>query len=242
LTQSTDKDIKIIRRNLDRLERALSCADENGLFKTVAKAPNKTVAKAPNFTDIISNMADAYRVLENKEIPAPERALQAWKKYRLANHQYYQAVNSAGSWWRFKYCFGGPFIVYFLVVLAFTFLAWLFFGSSISDSEVLWIPSWAYLWGLIGGILQGLWFLWQHVSDRKLRKAWFPWYLLLPFMGALLGALAYLLFFAGFISATGESEIQSKYFVILLSALAGFSTKWAVQMLDRLTTLIQIRK
>lgn len=229
-----DEDIKIIKRNLDRLERALACADENGLFKNITNAPT--------FEDIIGNMADAIEALEDKNNPKPVRALQAWKKYRLANHQYYQAVSSKSFWWRFKYCFGGPFIMYFLVLLAFAFLSWLFFGSRISDSVILWVPSWAYLWGLVGGILQGLWFLWQHVSDRKLRKAWFSWYLLLPFMGAILGALTYLVFFAGFIAATGESQIQSKYLVILLSALAGFSTKWAVQTLDKVTTLIQIRK
>ncbi len=234
MVQSTDEDIAIIKRNLDRLESTLTCADENGLFQNITNAPE--------YTDIIGNMADAIEELENKNNSPTVRALQAWKKYRLARHQFDQIVNSKRFWWRFKYSFGGPFIIYFIALLAFTFLAWFLFGSSISDFEVLWVPSWAYLWGLIGGILQGLWFLWQHVSDRRLRKAWFPWYLLLPFMGAILGALTYLVFFAGFIAATGEAQIQSKYFVILLSALAGFSTKWAVQTLDKLTTLIQIRK
>ena len=83
MAQSTDEDIKIIKGNLDKLERALACADENGLFKTVTNAPN--------FTDIIGNMADAIEVLDNEKIPPAERVLQAWKKYRLANHQYYKS-------------------------------------------------------------------------------------------------------------------------------------------------------
>jgi len=234
LAHSVDEDIEIIRGNLDKLEEALVCADENGLFKNITNAPT--------YADIMGNMAASYKELENKTDPKEERVLQAWQKYRLAHHQFNQTMNSTSFWWRFKYSFGGPFIMYLAALLAFTFLVWFLFGPLLSDFKILWVPSWAYLWGLVGGILQGLWFLWQHVSDRRLRKAWFPWYLLLPFLGAILGALTYLVFFAGFIAATGGVQIQSEYFVMLLSALAGFSTKWAVETLDRVTNLIQIGK
>lgn len=232
--ETSDKDIKIIKGNLDKLERALVCADENGLFR---KEKN-----GPKFMEIIENMADALKVIENKEIPKKDRVRQAWKSQRFANHQYYQAIHAESFWWRFNYLFGGPFLIYFFTILGFTFFAWFFFDSSSLNREILLVPIWAYLWGLVGGILQGFWFLWQHVNDRRMRKAWIPWYILLPFMGAILGALMYLVFSAGFIAATGESELKSKYIVIVLSALAGFSTRWAVTILDKLTELFQIKK
>jgi len=59
-------------------------------------------------------------------------------------------------------------------------------------------------------------------------------------MGAVFGALAYLVYFAGFVVATGETRITSESFVILLSALAGFNSKWAVQILDKLATVIKV--
>jgi len=53
----------------------------------------------------------------------------------------------------------------------------------------------------------------------------------LPFMGDIIGAIAYLVFFVGFIVSTGADQIASEAFVMLLSALAGFSSKWAVLLL-----------
>lgn len=234
MAHSANGDIEIIRTNLDQLEETLVCADENGLFKNTANAQA--------YTDIMGNMAAAYEELQNQTNPVEKRVLRAWQKYRLAHHQFNQAQNSASFWWRFQYLFGGPFIVYLVALLALTFLAWFLFGPKLSDSKILWIPSWAYLWGLVGSILHGLWSHWQHVSDRRLRKAWFSWYLLLPFLGGILGALMYLVFFAGFIAATGGVQIQSEYFVMLLSALAGFSTEWAVKTLHEVTELIKIGK
>lgn len=171
----------------------------------------------------------------------PPKTIDAWKKFSLAYHQLNQIINSSSFWWRFKYSFGCPFLLYLATISICIFLAWFFFSPIISDSTILWVPSWAYLWGSMGGILQGFWWLWQHVSDRILRKHWLVWYLLLPLMGAILGALTYLIFFAGFIAATGEAQIKSEFFVMMLCALAGFSSKWAVKMLDKLTTIIQIR-
>jgi len=50
-------------------------------------------------------------------------------------------------------------------------------------------------------------------------------------MGDIIGAIAYLVFFVGFIVSTGADQIASEAFVMLLSALAGFSSKWAVLLL-----------
>ena len=78
-------------------------------------------------------------------------------------------------------------------------------------------------------------------------------------MGALLGALAYLIFVSGFIAATGIGgfsmvsgnstmvsgnstmvSTSSNYFLILISALAGFSARWSVKLLEKITTMIKV--
>jgi len=226
LAQTTE-DAKTIKDNLDKLQGVLESADENGLFKN----------NSDTYKEIVNGITAALEELDQEK----PRTIEAWKKFTLACHQLNQIINSSSFWWRFKYSFGAPFLLFFVTILICIFLGWIFFSPIILDSKMLWVPSWAYLWGSMGGVLQGFWWLWQHVSDRILRKHWLTWYLLLPLMGAILGALAYLIFFAGFIASTGEAQITSEFFPMLLSALAGFSSRWAVQMLDKLTTMIQIR-
>jgi hypothetical protein len=144
-------------------------------------------------------------------------------------------------WWQFKYSYGGYVILYFLAIFVIFTSTWFLFPDSISNLQILWIPSWAFFWGATGSILQGFWWLWQNVSDRYFRKHALPWYFILPLMGALLGALAYLIFVSGFIAATGEVNLKSESFIMLLSGLAGFSSRWAVEMLEKLTKVITIK-
>lgn len=243
MSSSFDDDVKKLKGNLDKLERSLSSADEDGLFENIKNVNHGSASNVPTHDNILDKMVACYQELERQISAQKDKSvIQAWKTYRQAHNQFDEALNSASFWWRFEYSFGGPFILYFIALLAFAFLAWLFFNPSLSGSKLLWVPAWAFLWGLIGGVLQGLWFLWQHVSDRKVRKAWIPWYFLLPLMGAILGALTYLVFIAGFIAVTGGAQGQSEYFGMLLSGLAGFSTRWAVETLDKLTNLMQVGK
>ena len=223
-----DKDARALKDHLDLAQNCLEVANENGLLKDDSKA----------YEQIIGGLTDALRDLSKN----PPEVVEARKKSSLAYFQFNKAVNSMGFWWRFKYCFGGPVLLYLFAVLASVFLLWILFSPILSGYTFLWIPSWAFLWGLTGGTLQGFWWLWQHISGRSLRKPWFIWYVILPFMGAILGALTYLIFLAGFIVSTGEMQITSEFFVILLCALAGFSSRWAVQLLDKLTTIIQVGK
>lgn len=209
---------------LDRLQEMVMSADENGLFKD----------DSCTYKNILDDICDAYKQLGQDE-------LIALKKFSLACNKFNQIVNSSSFWWRFKFSYGGPVVLYYVAISISIFLAWTFFSDVIFDSKIMSVPSWAYLWGLMGGVLQGIWSLWQHVSDRRLRKHWFTWLFSLPLMGAILGALTYLIFLAGFVVSTGEAQIKSEFFVMLLSALAGFISEWAVEMLNKLTNIIQIR-
>lgn len=226
MAKTADQEAEELRGALDKLQEVLEIANENGLLSSDSQ----------NYEKIIDYITMALQSLSNED----PKWIKARKEYSLAYHYFNRSVNSRSFWWRFKFAFGGPALVYLVTLSIFIFLAWFFFSTNISNSDIMWVPSWAYLWGAIGGILQGFWFLWQHVYKRIFRKFWFMWYLLLPLMGAILGALTYLVFFAGFIAATGEAQIQSESLVMLLSALAGFSTGWAVSLLDKLTEIIKI--
>lgn len=225
MTQITDHDIKALKNQLDKLQDALEIANENGLLKDDPTLYEK----------ILNYIIEALQDLSKNDV------IEARKKFSLAYFEFNNSINSSSLWWRFKYSFGGPIALYLAAILMSIFLAWVRFTPILLKAKILWVPSWAFLWGSIGGILQGFWWLWQHVSDRSLRKHWLIWYLMLPLIGAILGALMYLIFLAGFIAATGEVQLKSESFTMLLSALAGFSSRWAIQTLDKLTTIIQIR-
>ena len=85
---------------------------------------------------------------------------------------------------------------------------------------------------------------------RQIRKYWYTWYLLLPLIGAILGALVYLILLAGLIATTGvqptqiatigEQQTHSQFLIMLLCALGGFNSRWAVSLLDKLTEIFQI--
>jgi len=224
LAQKDQKGLKALEGSLGKLSKMLECADENGLFKN----------RSETHESIIESICAASDKIEQG------KQTEAYKEFCSAYHKFNNAVNSSSVWWRFTYSFGGPVIVFFVGIMISIFLVWFFFSNVIVDSKILWVPSWAFLWGSMGGILQGFWRLWQHVSDRRLRKNWFIWFFLLPLMGAVLGALVYLIYFAGFIVSTGETQLTSEFFAMLLSALAGFSSWWAVKLLNTLTEIIQI--
>lgn len=227
MARAAEDDIAYWKNQFQLLQDALESADENGLLRD-----EKDVYQA-----IMDNIAGGLVDLSQEE-PNLDGAR---RKYGSACHALNLSVNSAKFWWRFKYCYGGPALLYLLSMFVTILLVWFFFSSSLSDSTFLWVPSWAFLWGAIGGIFEGFWWLWQHAWRRELRKVWYVWYAILPIMGAILGALVYLVFLAGFITATGETQIKLQSFVMLLSALAGFSARWAVEILINVTKIIQTK-
>jgi len=226
LAQTKDQDVEKLKHMLDCLQEQLFFADENGLFKDEGGSDK--------YNDIIETIDKSLRSLSNNQ------NYEARKHYSHANSKFNNAINSTKFWWRFKYSYGGPILLYLLILLFFIFLAWISFSPALMNYKILWVPAWAYLWGSTGGILQGFWRLWQHVCYEGLRKVYFIWYIILPLAGAILGALTYLVFLAGFIVATGGTQITSESFVILICALAGFSSEWAVRILNNLTDMIQV--
>jgi len=53
-------------------------------------------------------------------------------------------------------------------------------------------------------------------------------------VGVILDAITYLIFHAGFMATTGDVQIKSENLPILLSVLAGFSTRKVIEKLNGL--------
>ena len=215
--------------NLDKLQTIIDSADENGLFND----------NPDMYKKLVSDIIEALEGLKKKE----PKIFEARKTYSFVISEFNHYLNSPKfRWWRFKYAYGGPALIYFIAFLSAILLIWLFFGPSLQNYKLFWVPASAFLWGAVGGILWGLWKLWQHAVAREIRKAWYNWYIVLPLMGAILGALTYLMLLAGLLAITGSDKTQSEFLPMLLSGLAGFSAKWAVEQLENLTEMIKIKE
>jgi hypothetical protein len=211
---------------LDKLQIMIDSADENGLFED-----------SETYNRLIGEIIGALAGLSGEK----PQTLEARRTWSSVTSELNRHINSIGFGWRFKYVYGGPVLVYFIAFLSAMLALWFVFWPNLLDYNVFWVPASAFLWGAVGGLLWGLWKLWQHACDREIRKAWYNWYIALPLMGAILGALTYLMLLAGLLAITGSAQVQSQFLPMLISGLAGFSAKWAVEQLENLTKMIKIK-
>ncbi len=94
------------------------------------------------------------------------------------------------------------------------------------------------LGGTAGSVLQGITHLWRDVDEGSYRKLWGTWYLLAPFMGALLGGVVYLVFYVGLVSSTQEPNLTNPSLAILIAMLAGYNWEWAQKVLSRTVEIL----
>ena len=220
LSQPIDKEIIKQKNQIDLIHEVLETANENGLLKN----------DLDSYTLILTFLIDALKEISNTSPNIGESK----KKTSLAYFHLNQKINSAPLMWRLTNVYGLLIVLYFSIV----FLGWIYISSGFIQSEILGVPSWAYSWGLLGGILRGFWWSCENIWRRALRKYWHAWWFLLPFIGAILGALAFLIADTGLIAITGDVEVQSDNFIMLLSALSGFSSRKAVEQLNNIVTKI----
>lgn len=211
--------LKDLNSRIDDLRDDVLCASENGLF---------TEQKKVSFGEIMDLLKEAPLSLN-----APRsKYFEARSNYDKARNIFDTAIEKAGSCWRLEYCYGIRFFIYLVFILGVVFLlVWL--RPLPSWLTLIPVPKRAIMWGVIGSVLQGFWALWQAVKDRDFRKFLMMWFLALPFVGGLLGAVMYLAFVAGVVAAT-RSTLQDPTLPLLVAALAGFSWEWAVGVINNL--------
>ena len=211
------KDIETLTERIYRLIEMVEIADENGLFKNsgntrkeinnlLLTALSKLKQDNPKFTEAIDNYSEALARFNN-------------------------GVNNSSFCFKFLYVMGWPVVIYLVGLFLGIIALWFTNYCNVTSASLVNVPAWAYLWGSLGSIVNCMWWFWQHVSSRKIRKGWYVWYLLSPFIGALLGALTYLAFYGGFVTITGGGEIKQSASLMFLSALAGFYSRRIVNFL-----------
>lgn len=93
--------------------------------------------------------------------------------------------------------------------------------------------------GAIGAQVRSLRSLAWYIGNRELARSWLVLYIVAPFIGAMLGAIFYLIIRAGFFSPSASIENSNPIGFIALAALAGmFSEQAVLKLKDVAETLL----
>ena len=199
---------------IDQLYTVLSVASQNGLF------PEGRDGDA-RFGSLKGSLSEAYTSLHPTDENTEPSELEAQDHVQDFVRGLRSAQENAGAWWRFNFLYAAPAWVYLLTAPLPYLLILRYFQVPLSPA----LQS-ATMWGLLGGCLQGFYWIWQQVSKEQFRGAWAFWILSLPPGGAIFGALAYMFLAGGVLTALSTSSPSvNPLSALLFSALAGFSWK-----------------
>jgi len=128
----------------------------------------------------------------------------------------------------------GTLVVVYLVAVAVGLLVALVAlwpsGPNFEEAELLLV---VILSGALGGMVHALRSLYWYIGNRDLVHSWLAMYVLLPFVGAVLGLVFYLVVRGGFFSPQAGAEQTSPYGFAALAALVGVFSEQAVLKLKQ---------
>lgn len=98
---------------------------------------------------------------------------------------------------------------------------------------------WRYLlMGALGGVTIVIWGLIKHTIDLDFDTSYSDWYFFKPILGAVMGLIAVLVILGGFIAIQGTAAPTSTLPLYIIAFLAGFSERFSIRIIDRVTTAI----
>ena len=191
-----DEKKKTLQEEIDQLDSRINIASENGMF-----GPNQKNVPVDSFNKIQNYLKTARKFLFAGNIADADYDTS------LALHEYNNALYSTRKSWRFSNIYAGYIWIYLVAFL----VAILAFYWAKVDAEVALFnvkiqndALYAASWGAVGGILRGLWFLKEKVSERKYSNAYRIYFFSVPFLGGLFGAIMYFALLAGVFIVGGQ--------------------------------------
>lgn len=228
--------------DINRVGVWVTTAADNGLF-------NKSNESGVSSEEIQGILGKARKNLDKTDPPSFSLS-SCETNIALAADSYAKALNSASRWWRFNNVYGGPIWIYLITFLISTILAVYYFRIDqliVNNFSHNGLHStngiFAATWGVIGGILRGLWYLKERVNDRQYRNSWTLFYLSGPFIGGILGAAVYFFWVAGLFSiAKSDIDIKSHALLVAMALTFGFSWPNSINLLQKLADVISPEK
>jgi hypothetical protein len=223
---------KTVRDLIDNVAIRLQAGIENGLFEQKGVKDN-----GPKWTDIQKTIEDARLKIEKNLDEAEnlqERALGS----------YFEVLNKSGKSWRFFGLYAGHLWIFLVGILASIFF---FYYYSIDDVIVSGILTEEHkvaidvvVWGIIGSVLRCLWAIRFKVASTHYRKGWRLHYISAPFLGGILGAVVYILIYAGLVSVSNENFTpQNSLAMIPIAAYAGYRWEWAIRLFEKIEKIFE---
>ena len=219
--------IKVIEDEAAKLESLIEYRSEAGVFKE----PN-----ADKFESIVNAIKDARK--SAKDDPA-----EANRQLMIAYNLLHQATLSRSAGWRWINIYAVDIAAYYVVVFALLIVLglWCLLGDGALPEAIWGVPLPVIVFGVFGGILRGLWWLYQKVQNTSFRVQFRIVYFIGPVLAAVLGMLSF--FLAGALTlnlddvATAGSTASGQVTpgVNLLAFLAGFSWEWITSRVYKLT-------
>ena len=186
--------------------------------------------------DLLENIADR---IEQARISAHNNGLpQARKLLILAFAQMHQAIGTQGIWWSFRKIHAGFIWLYFVLLLSSivgigVFVDFLSFGE---DAPTAWnMPIAAIAYGMIGGLIRGMYWLYQKIPEIKYRATFIVPYVGGPWLASALGLFSYALLRSGtgLFGEVTSGKLESAAFAAV-AMMAGFSWEWFMKQLKKL--------
>lgn len=232
-----EKRCKKLQADIDRVDDWVIVAAENGLFNELEKKQNPiTLCK---IQDILK---EARNNLDDKN-PATFSLPSCAANISSAAGLYAKALNSVSRWWRFKNLYAGIIWIYLITFLISTILALYYFKidtlieNNVSHENIHHssVGIYAVGWGIIGGILRGVWYLKENVDDKKYRNSWVIWFLSSPFIGGVLGTAVYFFWTSGLISITkNDTTVANSPLLFALVLTFGFSWPNSINLIRKI--------
>lgn len=113
-----------------------------------------------------------------------------------------------------------------------------FFGLTFSVSDEVRLLLIVALAGALGSLVHALRSFFYYVGNRGLRWSWLAMYVLLPFVGATLGLVFYLVIRGGFFSPEATVQQTSPFAFAALAGLVGLFSEQAVAKLKEVATTV----
>jgi hypothetical protein len=242
----------------DKLSKEINAIDKwsnyganNGLFNGKHNN-NKSNSKDGN--NNVSDVDEEFiykgiheRLKEAKDNLEDEKFSESMVNTSAARLLYLKALFSKSWKWRFVNLYAGPVWIYMtaFLVLVLAFYIYLIdkYFEDIHGVDQAAIH--AVTWGCIGGILRGMWYLKDKVSEREYKNSWWIYFLSVPFLGGIFGAIVYLVIIAGLLSLgvgqnndQGLPQINRPLVIVPIAALAGFNWEWSVRIFKRIGDLL----
>ena len=200
--------------------------DEKGLY-----ADRDAEARA-----VIESLTAAFEALKcDDAVAAIQQALEG-------DRMIHQVLYDRSWWWRFRTRFQPMVVLYNLAILAYLLFAggWRLNATEVPawlllPEEIWQIPVAVLAFGAAGAVLRVFYWLHLKVAKGQNRPRNQLGYFLAPWIGALFGAIVYVVVRAGLWTFQGEATESGEpklWAVLALAALAGFSWDWIIQWLE----------